>query len=152
MVAGGIDDGATTDEPEARTSRLVVPLARNRDVDLVVDSDYAMFVVYGDDTYALPQNSLLTVVALALVTGVVVHRIATSAGRAFGRGVSAVDRAFERVYALSRATNRVLASERTGRALTNVEKILVILALLLFLLDSSGAVDVVGVPTWLLSL
>ena len=122
---------------------------RNRDVDLVVNEDYWMFVVVRGDTYALPQNSLLKFVALLFVTAVVVHQISTSIESAFFWFVSLIDGVFKRLYDVSRAANDFVASERTGTLLTNIKRVLVILLLLLVLLNRLEVIDVAAIPKWL---
>lgn len=146
-------------ESEIGDSRIVLSVFRNRDVNLVIDQDYWMYIVSNGETLPLPQNGLFKFVSLLLVTAVVAHHISTCIETAIRWVGSLIDGVFKRVYIVCQATNGLITKEETGTLLDNVKKIvsivkklLVILLLLLFLLDRLGVIDVTAIPKWLISI
>lgn len=143
------DEGEREDVAfDAQDYRIVVPIVQKRETNLVIDESYRMFVTYDGEAHALPRNSFSTALALLIIGGVVAHQIATSLNKTTLWLVSIVDTLFERIQNVLQKTNAVFASRRTGRSLSNVKKILVILAILLFLLDKLRVIDVTVVPKW----
>lgn len=148
MRDGGTDGGENDGNSRIGEPRLEIPVFRNRDIELVVDEDYWMYVVVPGDTYALPQNSPLKFVALLLVTAAVVRQITTSLESAFFWVVSVIDGVFQLVYIGCRATSEFISSKQTTRSVNNIYKILLIVLVLLAILDGLGVIDVTAIQEW----
>lgn len=133
---------------DAQEYRIVLPIVQQRETNLVIDERYRLFITYDGETHALPRNAFSKSLALLILGVVVAHQIATSLEKTALWFISVVDALFERVQNALQKANQVFASERTGRSLSNVKKILVILAILLFLLDKLQVIDVTVVPKW----
>lgn len=151
MKEGGTGERTSTGKSEIQGSKIVFSIFRNRDVDLVIDENYWMFIRYNAETYALPQNSLFKFISLLVVTGAVTYHISSVVGDVLLWIIGLVDAVFQRVYDLSQKTNGIIASDRTTRCLKNIKRILVILLLLLVLLDTLQVIEVMTIPKWLLS-
>lgn len=126
-------------------------------MNLVISYDYTMHVTISDDRVQFPDHSLFRLFAVTVFVGFVVYQIATAFRGAIFAVVSTVDTLFATIFRTVQYLNRAFAQETIGTSLSNVQKvttiikrILVIVAILLFLLDKLRVIDVTVVPKWFL--